>query len=166
GKRFPDPVPDLLLGLNFFWQLDIFRELRNARDAAEQRFFAANERRNYFVTRLIAEIAENYYTLMALDKRLETLGITIGLQQQSLKIARARMIAGRATELPVKRFQADVRKNQSEKLIVQQEIIEVENRINFLVNRYPQAVERSSAGFLDLTIHSLSIGVPAQLLQN
>ena len=41
-----------------------------------------------------------------------------------------------------------------------------ENRINFLVNRYPQPVERVSAGFYDLNIHPLSVGVPSQLLQN
>src|ERR1700722_547447 len=55
GKHFPDPLPNFLGGLNFFWQLDIWRELRNARDAAEQRYLAASERRNYFVTHLVAE---------------------------------------------------------------------------------------------------------------
>ena len=118
------------------------------------------------MTRLVAEIAENYYRLMALDKRLETLDKTIDLQEQSLKIAKAKMEAGRGTELAVQRFQAEVRKNQSEKLIVKQEIVEVENRINFLVNRFPEPVERMSAGFFDLNIHTLSIGVPSQLLQN
>ena len=96
------------------------------------------------MTRLVAEIAENYYRLMALDKRLETLDQTIELQEQSLKIAKAKKEAGRGTELAVQRFQAEVRKNQSEKLIVKQEIIEAENRINFLVNRFPQPVERMS----------------------
>ena len=43
---------------------------------------------------------------------------------------------------------------------VRQEIVETENRINFLVNRFPQPVERVSAGFFDLTIHALSVGVP------
>ncbi len=50
---------------------DIWRALRNARDAASLRYIATAEGRNYVVTRLVAEIAENYYTLMALDKRLE-----------------------------------------------------------------------------------------------
>jgi NodT family efflux transporter outer membrane factor (OMF) lipoprotein len=166
GKHFPDPLPNYQFGLNLFWPLDIWRELRNTRDAAAQRYLAASERRNYFVTRLVAETAEHYYKLMALDKRLETLDQIIELQEQSLKSAKAKLEAGRGTELAVQRFQAEVRKNQSEKLIVQQDIVEVENRINFLVNRFPQAVERMSAGFLDLTIHPLSVGVPAQLLQN
>jgi NodT family efflux transporter outer membrane factor (OMF) lipoprotein len=166
GKHFPDPVPDFLLGFRLFWELDIWRELRNARDAARQRYLAASERRNYFVTRLVAEIAENYYGLLALDQRLATLDKIIELQEQSLKLARARKEAARGTELAVQRFQAEVRKNQSEKLIVKQEIVQVENRINFLVNRFPQPVERVSTGFFDLTIHALSVGVPAQLLQN
>src|SRR5262249_1710874 len=88
------------------------------------------------------------------------------LFEQSYKVAKARVEAARDTELAVQRFQAEVRKNQSEKLIVKQEIVEVENRINFLVNRYPQPVERLSARFFDLTIQPLSLGVPAQLLKN
>jgi NodT family efflux transporter outer membrane factor (OMF) lipoprotein len=166
GKHFPDPLPNVLTSLNIFWQLDIWRELRNARDAAAQRYVAAIEKRNYFLTRLVADIAENYYGLMALDKRLENLDRIIELQQQSYEFAKARFDAGRGTELAVQRFLAEVRKNQSEKLIVRQEIVEVENRINFLAGRFPQPVERVSAGFYDLNIHALSVGVPAQLLQN
>ena len=165
GKHFPDPLPDFRLGFNLLWEPDIYRALRNAKDAAVQRSIAASERRNSFVTQLVAEIAENYYRLMALDQRMETLDKTIALQSQSLEISEAKKAAGRGTELPVQRFQAEVRKNQSEKLIVTQEIVETENRINFNLNRFPMPVERASAGFFDLNI-PLSVGVPVQLLQN
>ena len=165
-RFFPNPLPNTALGLDFLWRLDIWRALRNARDAAQQRYFAAAERRNAFVTRLVADVAENYYRLMALDKRLETLDQTIALQQQSLDNAKARKEAGRGTELPVQRFQAEVRKNQSEKLIATQEVVEAENRVNVLVNRYPQAVERASAGYFDVTIAALGVGLPSQLLRN
>ena len=59
-----------------------------------------------------------------------------------------------------------MRKNQSEKLIVRQDIVEAENRINFLANRFPEPIERASTDFFDLTIHAISVGVPSQLLQN
>jgi outer membrane protein TolC len=118
------------------------------------------------VTRLVAEIADTYFLLMALDQRLATLDQTIALQEQGYKFAKARMEAGKATALPVRRFQAEVRKAQSEKPIVMQEIVEAENRINLLVGRFPRPVERASARFFDLTIRTLSVGVPAQLLQN
>ena len=166
GKHFPDPLPNYLLSANLFWQLDIWRELRNARDSAIQRYYAAIERRNFMVTRIVAEIAGNYYELLALDQRLEILTQTIAIQQQSQKVAEALKLQARGTELGVQRFLAEVRRNQSEKLIVTQSIIEAENRINFLAGRFPQPVERMSVNFVNLTLPRLNIGVPAQLLQN
>lgn len=165
GKHFPELGGIFLLTANISWQVDIWRQLHNAKDAAVLRYLATGEGRNYAVTRLVAEIAENYYMLMALDKRIENLDNIISLQEQSLKAAQVKKKFARGTELAVQRFLAEVRRNQSQKLITQQEIIEVENRINFLVGRYPQPVERSG-DFIDLNLHALSVGVPAQLLQN
>lgn len=166
GRNYPDPLPDFLLAANVSWEVDIWRKLRNARDAATLRYLATSEGRNYVVTRLVAEVAEKYYDLMALDNKLKTLEQTIELQKESLRIAKAKKEAGRDTELAVQRFQAEVNKNQSETLMVKQEIIEVENRINFLAGRFPQPVERASAGFLDLKIQAVNTGIPSQLLQN
>ncbi len=166
GKGFPEPLPDFLVAADVSWEIDIWRRLRNARDAAVQRYFATAEGRNYYVTRLIAEVAENYYELLALDNRLQILHKTIAIQQQSLEMAEAQMQAGRVTSLGVQRFQAEVRKNQSETLIIQQEIIEAENRINLLAGRFPQRVERDAVNYLALNVRALSVGVPSQLLQN
>lgn len=164
---FPNPLGNFIVpSVNVSWQIDIWRQLRNARDAQAQRWMGATDARNYFVTRVVAQIAENYYTLMALDARMENLNNVIALQEQSLRIAEARMAAARSTALGVQRFLAEVRKNQSEKRILNQEIIETENRVNFLVGRYPQRVERNSAGFIDLNPPRLIVGVPPQLLQN
>jgi outer membrane protein, multidrug efflux system len=166
GKFLPNPLGNFMGGINLTWQIDIYRQLRNARDAAGERFVAASDRRNYFVTKLVAEVAEEYYRLMALDKRIENLNQIIRLQERSLEIALDRKEFARGDELAVLRFRAEVRRNQSEKLLVNQDIIVAENRINFLANRYPQPVERESAGYFDLNIHALNIGVPSQLIQN
>lgn len=166
GRAFPDPLPEFLVGTNVSWEIDIWKKLRNARSAAALRYLGTIDGRNYVITRLIADIAEDYYDLLALDRQLETLDKTIQLQQQSLEVAQAKKDAGRGTELAVQRFQAEVRKNQSEKLVIAQSIVEAENRINFICGRYPQPVERSNVDFINLNLHSLSAGVPAQLLQN
>jgi outer membrane protein TolC len=165
-KFFPNPLPTYALGPAFLWTPDIWWQLHNAKDAAAQRYFASGEARKYLVTRLVAEIAENYYSLMALDARLDNLNRIIELQERSLEIAKARKEAARGSDLPVQRFQAEVRKNQSEKLVVNQNIIQAENRINFVLGRFPQPVERRRVKFIDLNLHALSLGVPPQLLQN
>jgi NodT family efflux transporter outer membrane factor (OMF) lipoprotein len=166
GGEFPDPLPNVEFSLDLFWRIDLWREFRNAKDAAMQRYCKAVEERNYFVTQLVSEIAENYYELAALDKQLEFLNQNIDIQLRSLEVARLQKDAARGTELGVQRFLAEVRKNESQRLIIDQEIIQVQNRINFLVGRYPQPVERVSWDFISLDSRPLSVGVPAQLLQN
>ncbi|MGC4007449.1 MAG: TolC family protein [Pirellulales bacterium] len=157
-------MPNFMVAADISWQIDIWRQLRNARDAATLRFLGTQDGFNYTVTRLVADIAENYYTLMALDQQLNTLDQTIKLQEQSLGIAQARKENARDTELAVQRFVAEVRKNQSEKYIIAQRIVEAENRINFLCGRFPQRVERTTGDFIGLQMNPLSVGVPSQLL--
>ena len=170
GQLLPNPVPDFMFGTLLTWTPDIYWQLHNARDAAALRFFAAGEGRKYVVTSVVAEIADNYFGLLALDKRMENLDQIIALQEQSLRFAQLAKEFARGTDLPVQRFQAEVRKNQAEKLVVLQDIIQVENRINFLAGRFPQPVERPSGKsieeFIDMNLHTLSVGVPPQLLQN
>ena len=166
GHSFPEPLPEFLIAANVSWEIDIWKKLRNAQSSAYLTYLGTAEGRNYVATRLIAEISDNYYELIALDKRLETLDRTISLQEESLRFAKLNKDAGRGTELAVQRFEAEVRKNQSEKLIIAQDILEAENRINFLTGRYPQIVERQSADFFELSIHPLSAGVPSELLRN
>jgi len=166
GKRFPEPLPDFLLATEVSWEIDIWRKLRNARDAASLRYLGTRDGRNYIVTRLVSEVAEKYYELLALDNRLQTLDKTIAIQEQTLETAKAMKEAARGTELAVQRFEAEVRKNQAERLIILQEVVEVENRLNFLAGRFPQPVVRQSTDYINLQLRALSAGVPAQLLQN
>ncbi len=90
GGPFPNPLPDFLLAGDITWQIDIWRQLRNARDAQSLRYLGTIDGRNYVVTRMVAEIADNYYRLMGLDKQLETLDGTIALFEKSLAMAKAK----------------------------------------------------------------------------
>ena len=144
----PNPLPDFMVAADVSWQIDIWRQLRNARDAAGLRYLATIDGRTYAVTRLVADIAENYYTLMSLDKRLENLDRTIALQEQSLQIAIARKEVARGTELGFSVSRPKFAKTRAKRYIIHQQIIETENRINFLFGRFPQPVERNSARIL------------------
>ncbi|MFN7600660.1 MAG: TolC family protein, partial [Bacteroidota bacterium] len=164
GKDFPEPLPNYVLAANLSWQVDIWKRLRNARKAALMRYFATTEGRNFTVTRLIAEIANSYYELVALDNQLEILKQNIQIQTDALEIVKQEKQAARTTELAVRRFEAEVLKNQSRIFHLQQEITQTENRINFLVGRYPQPIARNSTGFSDLVPKLMKEGIPSQLL--
>jgi NodT family efflux transporter outer membrane factor (OMF) lipoprotein len=166
GGRFPDPEGNFRLTTDLFWRIDIWRQYRNARDSAIQRFNAAVEDRNFLITKLVADTAVNYYELASLDKRLEYLNQTIELQQQSLDVARELKDKALGTELGVQRFLGEVRKNESQRYIIRQRIVEVENQINYLVGRFPQDVDREAWDFINLDSRVLNVGMPSALLLN
>ncbi len=158
--------PRFGLGLYATWEVDIWKKLRNAQQSARYHYLASVEGRNFATTVLVAEIASSYYELMALDARLEVIHSNIDLMQNSLKIVRLQKEAAKVTELAVQRFEAEVLKNQSLQYEVMQEITQVENRINLLLGRYPQKIERDSGTFLDREPKPVSAGVPTDLLEN
>ncbi|MBI3518210.1 MAG: TolC family protein [Bacteroidetes bacterium] len=166
GKAFPDPLQNYVFGVNVSWEIDIWKKLRNAKKAALYKYLSTVEGKNFMVTHLISEIANSYYELVALDNQLEILKKNIELYQSSLEIVKLEKQSARVTELAVRRFEAEVLKTQSRQYYIMQQITETENRINFLVGRFPQTVARNSQNFTDLVIDSIHSGVPSQLLSN
>ena len=166
GREMPDPLHDYLIGAFATWEVDVWRKLRNAKQAAVSRYLASVEGRNFMVTNLVAEIANSYYELLALDNQLDIVKQNISIQTNALKIVKLQKIATRVTELAVRRFEAQVLNTQSLQYDIQQSITETENRLNFLVGRYPQPIERNTKTFSELIPTAVQAGVPAQLLAN
>ncbi|MBK0402649.1 TolC family protein [Adhaeribacter sp. BT258] len=166
GKEMPEPVPDIFVGAFANWELDIWHKLRNAKKAAVNRYLASVEGRNFIVTHLIAEIANAYYELLALDNQLTIVKQNTGIQTNALEVVRYQKQAGKVNELAVRRFEAEVLKTQSLQYDIQQRIVEMENRINFLVGRYPQPIVRNAEAFTNLVPVTMQAGAPAQLLEN
>ena len=166
GTKFPEPLPNFMFGAYASWEIDIWNKLHNAKKAAVYNYLSSVEGRNYAVTQLIAEIANSYYELMALDNQLEILKQNIDIQSNALEIVRLEKSAAKVTELAVRKFEAEVYKNKSLQFAIQQQIVEAENRINFLVGRFPQPVLRSSQKFQELVPTTLFGGLPTQLLSN
>jgi len=166
GEEFPEPLPDYMVGVVANWELDIWRKLRNAKKSALMQYLASVDGKNFMVTNLIAEIANSYYELLALDNQLVNVKKNIDILNDALDIVRLQKQAARVTELAVRRFEAEVLKNQSRQYYIQQHIVETENRINFLIGRYPQPVQRDYLTFNDLVPDTIHAGIPSQLLAN
>lgn len=165
-----DGVPELLqnyrFGFDASWEVDIWKKLRNAAQAARYRYLASIEGRNFMLTQLVAEIANSYFELLAFDNQLEVLKKNIEIQTDALKVVRLQKEAARVTQLAVQRFEAEVLKNRSRQFVLEQKIIEAENRINFLVGRFPQPVARDASTFTAPLPNIVQAGVPSQLLDN
>lgn len=166
GKEMPEPVPDFLIGAYASWEVDIWGKLHDAKDAAVSRYLSSVEGKNFVVTNLVAEVANSYYELLALDNQLDIVKKNIDILNNALKIVRLQKEATRVTELAVRRFEAEVNKTKSLQYEIQQRITETQNRINFLAGRYPQPVARTSQLLNDIVPQAVHVGIPAQLIDN
>ncbi|GAA3774224.1 TolC family protein [Corallibacter vietnamensis] len=166
GEEFPEPLPNYNIGLSASWEIDVWKKLRNSKKAAVMEYLSTVEGKNFMITNLISEIADSYYELQALDNKLIIIEQNLELQNSGLKTIKLQKQAARATELGVQRLEAEVFKNKSELFSVKQEIVETENKINFLIGRTPQKIARDSNGFIEQKIDTIFTGIPSQLLLN
>ncbi|UNY99228.1 TolC family protein [Zhouia spongiae] len=166
GREMPEPLPDFFVGLQAQWELDIWKKLRNAKKSALLRYFSSVEGKNFMTTNLIAEIANSYYELLALDNQLAIVTQNVEIQSNALKIVKLQKKAAKATELAVRKFEAEVLSTKSLQYTIQQAITETENKINFLTGSFPKHIERDASQFSIIEPNTIVAGVPSQLLQN
>jgi multidrug efflux system outer membrane protein len=162
----PINLRDYYTGLQTSWEVDIWGKLRNRKKAAVAKFLGSIEAKNLVVTNIIADVANNYYQLQALDNKLEIVRENLKLQEDALLIVQTQKEAGIANELAVKQFEGQVLNSKNLEQETLQEILEVENRINFLLGRYPQPVRRNKDQFKDSLNFVVNVGTPSDLLGN
>lgn len=165
GKRVPEPLPDLSLGFVASWEADIRGRIRSQKGAALARYLATVEGSRYVTTGLVAEVANTYYELLALDQKLAIVRQSIAIQQDALRVVRAQREAAQASELAVQQFNALVLNAQGMEYELRQQLVETENRLNLLLGRYPQAVARAGA-LPPVAPRAVVEGLPSQLLTN
>jgi multidrug efflux system outer membrane protein len=166
GKETPDPLGDFKLAAYAHWEVDIWKKLRNSKKAAVSRYLSTVEGKNFVITNLIAEVADSYYELLALDNQLDIVRQNIALQSNALEIVKIQKESARATELAVQKFQAEVMASKSMEFEILQNIKETENKVNFLLGQYPQEIKRDKSNFMSLMPSVINSGIPSQLLAN
>lgn len=166
GELVPEVLNNVDVGFVASWEVDVWRKLRNSRDAAQQRYLATVEGRNFAVTQLVAEIANTWYELLALDSELAALQSNVDLQQEAITAVRLQLQAARVTALAVQRFEAALLDSQSRQYRLRQQITETENHLNLLCGRPPQPIARDASDFTALAPVVPRAGVPPQLLED
>lgn len=166
GQAFPEPLNDFSIRANVSWELDVWRKLRNAKDAAQLRYWAQTEGKNFLVTQLIAEIAETYYELEALDNLLNIINRNVTVQTEAYEKVKSLKEYAKTNQLVVNRFEAQLLNTINQQFAIHQKITELENRMAFLTGSYTTDVKRNSDGFMQLSLDSLKAGIPSQLMTN
>lgn len=166
GKEMPDPLGNFEGGLTANWEIDIWKKLRTEKESAVAHYLSTVEGKNFVLSNLIEEVANNYYELLALDNQLDIIQQYIKLQERALEISKIQKEAAAATELAVKKFEAELAKSKASEYTIRQQITEKENEINALLGRYPQPIVRTKESFMSTIPQTVYTGIPSQLLSN
>ncbi|MES2518388.1 MAG: TolC family protein [Bacteroidota bacterium] len=166
-QQIPDPIiPDYYLGVQSSWEIDIWGKLKSQKVSATAKLLASESGKNLVISELVAQIASGYYELLILDNELDFLEENIVLQERAVEITRVLKQAGQANQLAVDLLNAQFLSSKAMKIEVKQEIIEAESRINFLLGRYPQPINRPKVAWAKVIPPKLTAGIPSRLLEN
>ena len=164
GRKIPTVIPDLAPTLQMDWTIDLWGKLNSDKKSAVERYLASEAGQRAIKSQLVADVAENYYVLLALDYKLLVMQQYIALQKNAVRIARIQKEADADTQLAVEKFEAELAKAQSDEYVLRQSIIETENNLNLLLGRLPQPIARAKSDFLQLPMPATAHALSTQLL--
>ena len=165
SNRVPIDLPDINIGVQTSWEIDFRGKLTNQKKAAASKLLASEEGVKYIQTNLVADIAYSYYELLALDHELDIINETTQKQNEALEYVKAQKEAGKTNELAVLQFSAQLFNLHILEREVRQLISKEENKLNFLVGRFPQNIHRSKKSLYS-NLSTLNAGIPSELLTN
>jgi len=161
----PREVNSYQLGLEASWEIDLWGKLRSSKRAAYANLLSSDAGQKAVETRLIANIAATYYSLVGLDAKLAITRQTVKNNIDLFETIKVLKESGKVTGAAV--VQSEANRYATEVTIpdLEQQIRETENALCLLLGRTPGTIERGKIDEQALS-SVLSTGIPAQLLDN
>jgi multidrug efflux pump len=154
-------------GFDATWELDFFGRVRRSVQAARADVEAAAATRRAVALSVVAEIVRNYCELRGAQQELALARKNADLQRETLDIVRAKLRAGRGTELDVARAEAQWNAAESAVPPLETAVERAIYRLGVLTGQDPAnlAAELRAPAPLPDTPATLNVGNPAELLR-
>lgn len=145
------------------WEVDVFGKLRNAERGAEVALTQSHLMEQAVQSKLIATIANNYYTLLMLDEQLKTSRHTLTTWEENIRTLSALKRAGKATEAAVLQAKANKFSVEGQVLTLERQIVEQEETLATLMGVLPFEIVRGTLAEQTFP-EEFSVGVPLELV--
>lgn len=147
------------------WELDLWGNLRWKKVAAVAEYLQSVEAQRALRMTIVAEVAQAYYELVALDTELEIVRQTQKAREEGVRLARIRFEGGLTSETSYQQAQVELARTATLVPDLERRISLKENDISFLVGEFPTRIKR--VNFLqELDVpESLPVGLPSDLLE-
>ncbi|MGR8979686.1 MAG: efflux transporter outer membrane subunit [Gammaproteobacteria bacterium] len=164
GERSNLSESDLAsLGAAMQWELDVWGELRRAKEAAQADLLAQEAVKRAIVLTLASSIAQTYVQLRTLDKDLEITRSVVETLGEDLQIRKERFQQGYTSELEVSQAESEYQRRSALIPFYRQSIAQTEHALSILLGNNPGAIERGRR-LDELNIPAVPAGLPSELL--
>lgn len=147
------------------WEIDLWGKLRWAKDKSVADFLGSIENQRALKMSLVAEVAQSYFELVALDNELAIVRQTVDARRESLHLARIRYEGGLTSETAFRQAQVELARTSTLVPDLERQITLKENDIAFLTGDYPHHIRRTALPEDVLLPISLPVGLPSTLLE-
>ena len=147
------------------WELDLWGNLRWAKDKSMADFLGSIENQRALKMSLIAQMAQSYFELVALDNELSIVKQTVEARREGLNLTRIRYEGGMTNETPFRQAQVELARTTTLIPDLEKKISIKENEIAFLMGEYPSQIRRTSLPEDVLLPTALPMGLPSGLLE-
>jgi len=150
--------------LSLSWEADIWGKIRRQKEATLAEYLRSTEAVKTVQTQLVADIAQQYYNLLMLDRQLDITQKNLGLADSFLKATHLLKDAGMVNELAIQ--QAESQKEATAVLIpeIEKNILLQEQAIQILTGQLPGNVSRSGNLSQVALKEDLSAGLPSAMV--
>jgi NodT family efflux transporter outer membrane factor (OMF) lipoprotein len=158
---------DYSVGFDAAWELDFWGKFRRAVEFGIGNLEASIASYDDFLVTLTAEVARTYVLIRTLEERLKIARENVGIQERSLRIARARFDGGETTELDVQ--QAISLLNDTRSLVprLESSLRQAKNGLSILLGTLPGEIDGmlAKSGPIPAVPVEVAVGIPADLLR-
>jgi outer membrane protein, multidrug efflux system len=167
GQQSPTLPNHTYYSYNFttFWEIDLFGRIRKMTEAQRAVYFASDEARRDVRLLIMAEVAQGYFSLRALDAQLEIAHHTVQSFQDTLDIFQHRLEGGYASGLETARAQGALSNVAATIPDLERQIVAQENALDLLLGRNPGPIARGAALIDQYDPPDVPAGLPATLLE-
>ena len=150
---------------NISWELDLWGNLRWSKEKGVAEYLSTIEGQRALMMSLVAEVAENYFDLMALDNELRIVKQTLIAREEGVKLAKVRFEGGLTSETSYQQAQLEYAMTATLIPDLEKKITIKENEILKLAGTYPTVVERVKYHNNFILPDSIPLGLPSDLLE-
>ena len=154
-------------GFDAAWELDLFGGRRRALEAADADLAAGEAALDDTLVSLLAEVAQNYIELRALQTRIVIVNENIKVQQDAADLTRARFKGGLTSELDFSQAAGLLAATQAALPALESSLARSMHQLALLLAREPDALleELSSQSLIPLVPPEIPVGLPSDLLR-